>query len=134
MQDLCQESAMAHNITLNYGGATPSMSVFGMLPKGFYDIDNESIMATMGALQTDATPFEKAIRIRQTALAQTQQAIAEDRVARASRTRPHQLQLGELTAGTSEIEFCREVKGDPVILDGVVQPYYCVSMNKKAPQ
>ena len=67
----------------------------------------------MGALQTGATPFERAIRIRQTALAQTQQAIAEDRIARAGRTRPHQLQLGELTAGTSEVEFCREVKGDP---------------------
>ena len=113
LQDLCQESAMAHNITLNYGGATPTMSVFGMLPRGFYDPESDGVLATMGALQTDVTPFEKAIRIRQTALAQTQQAIIEDRVARASRTRPHQLKLGELTAGTSEVEFCREVKGDP---------------------
>ena len=38
---------MAHIITLNYGGAAPSMAVFGMLPKGFYDIDNEAIMATI---------------------------------------------------------------------------------------
>ena len=113
LQDLCQEGAMAHNITLNYGGATPSMAVFGMLPRGFYELDSDGIMTTTGALQTDVTPFERAIRIRQTALAQTQQAIAEDRVARASRTKPHQLKLGELTAGTSEVEFCREVKGDP---------------------
>ena len=96
-QDLCQESAMAHNITLNYGGATPSMAVFGMLPRGFYELDSDGVMTTAGSVQTDVTPFERAIRIRQTALAQTQQAIAEDRIARASRTRPHQLKLGEMT-------------------------------------
>ena len=36
-QELCQESCVAHNVTLNYGGATPCMSVFGILPRGFYD-------------------------------------------------------------------------------------------------
>ena len=88
---------MAHNLTLNYGGATPSMAVFGMLPRGFYELDSDGVMTTAGSVQTDVTPFERAIRIRQTALAQTQQAIAEDRIARASRTRPHQLKLGEMT-------------------------------------
>ena len=37
----------------------------------------------------------------------------EDRIARANRTRPHQLNLDELIAGTSEVEFYREVQGDP---------------------
>jgi hypothetical protein len=36
--ELGMESAMAHNQTINYGGATPSMSVFGILPCGFYDL------------------------------------------------------------------------------------------------
>ena len=112
-QDLCRERAMAHNITLNYKGVTPSMAVYGILPRGFYEIDSAGILTSSGSTETDVTPFEKAIRIRQTALAQTQQAIIEDRVARASRTRPHQLALDELIPGTSEIEFCREVQGDP---------------------
>ncbi|CAL1138133.1 unnamed protein product [Cladocopium goreaui] len=112
-QDLCRECAMAHNITLNYKGVTPSMAVYGILPRGFYEIDSAGILTSSGSTETDVTPFEKAIRIRQTALAQTQQAIIEDRVARASRTRPHQLALDELIPGTSEIEFCREVQGDP---------------------
>ena len=56
--------------------------------------------------------FERALRIRQASLAQAQQAVIEDRVARASRTRPHQLEVGELVAGTSEVESYREVKND----------------------
>ena len=95
---------MAHNVTLSYKGVTPCMSVFGILPRGFYEVESEGVPAAEGATETDVTPFE-AIRIRQTALAQTQQAIVEDRVARASRTRPHQLQLPDLVPGTSEVEF-----------------------------
>ena len=77
-QDLCRECAMAHNITLNYKGVTPSMAVYGILPRGFYEIDSAGILTSSGSTETDVTPFEKAIRIRQTALAQTQQAIIED--------------------------------------------------------
>ena len=113
MEELAQESAMAHNITLNYKGVTPSMAVFGTLPRGFYEVESDAILNSTGALQTDITVFERAVRIRQTALAQPQQAVVEDRVARASRTRPHQLDLSTLTAGTSEVEFYREVKNDP---------------------
>ena len=112
-EELAQESAMAHNITLNYKGVTPSMAVFGTLPRGFYEVESDAILNSTGALQTDITVFERAIRIRQTALAQAQQAVVEDRVARASKTRPHQLDLSTLTAGTSEVEFYREVKNDP---------------------
>eukprot|EP00434_Breviolum_minutum_P045371 symbB.v1.2.040657.t1/scaffold7413.1/size11421/1 len=111
--ELCQEAAMAHNQTLNYGGVTPCMSVFGVLPRGFYNPENPGVMSVVGSLQTDVTVFERAIRIRQTALATTHQAIIEDRVARANRTRPHQANVGEMVAGTSEIEFFREVQGDP---------------------
>ena len=111
--ELCQEAAMAHNQTLNCGGVTPCMSVFGVLPRGFYNPQNPGVMSVVGSLQTDVTVFERAIRIRQTALATTHQAIIEDRVARANRTRPHQANVGEMVAGTSEIEFFREVQGDP---------------------
>ena len=111
--ELGQEAAMAHNITLCYGGVTPSMAVFGTLPRGFYDPESKHIMNTDGAADSDLTIFERALRIRQTSLAQAQQAIAEDRVARAARTRPHQLDVQSLVAGTSEVEFYREVKKDP---------------------
>ena len=111
--ELCQEAAMAHNQTLNYGGVTPCMSVFGVLPRGFYNPENPGVMSVVGSLQTDVTVFERAMRIRQTALATTHQSIIEDRVARANRTRPHQANVGEMVAGTSEVEFFREVQGDP---------------------
>ena len=88
------------------------MSVFGILPRDFYEEDATGIMALAGALQTDLTVYEKALRIRQTSLAAVQHAIIEDRVARANRTRPHQLPLDQLVAGTSEVEFYREVQND----------------------
>ena len=69
MEELAQESAMAHNITLNYKGVTP---------RGFYEVESDTILNSTGALQTDITVFERAIRIRQTALAQAQQAVVED--------------------------------------------------------
>ena len=112
-EEIAQESCMAHNITLSYGGVTPSMAVFGTLPNGFYDPESRGIMSVVGAQETDVTVFEKAMRIRQTALAQAHQAVIEDRVARAARTRTHQLDLDQLIAGTSEVEFYREVKNDP---------------------
>lgn len=96
-EELGQEAAMAHNITLNYGGVTPVMSVFGILPRGFYNPDSHGPMTTSGSLEKDVAVFERAIRIRQTALAQTNQAVIEDRVARANRTRPHQLDLSQMT-------------------------------------
>lgn len=87
--EVAQEAAMAHNQTINYGGVTPCMSVFGTLPRGYYNTESPGVLSVAGALQTDLTVFERAVRIRQAALAQTAQAIAEDRVAR--RTRPHSM-------------------------------------------
>jgi len=88
------------------------MAVYGTMPREFYNPDSEHVMNTDGALETDLTVFERALRIRQTSLAQAQQAVIEDRMARASRTRPQQLDVGELVAGTPEVEFYREVKND----------------------
>ena len=112
-EELAGEAAMAQNITLNYGGVTPAICVFGTLPRGFYEEDGRGIMATSGALQTDLTVFERALRIRQAALAQCHQAINEDRIARASRSRPRHLDTQDLIMGTSEVEFYRENPGDP---------------------
>ena len=110
--ELAKESAIAHNQTLNYGGATPCMAVYGVLPRPFYQEDQTNIVGISGALQTDITPFERALRIRQMALSMVHQTVAEDRLARANRTRPHQLNVGELVPGTTKVDFHREVQGD----------------------
>ncbi|CAE7553108.1 RE1, partial [Symbiodinium sp. CCMP2456] len=94
--DLAKEAAMAHNISLNYGGATPSMCVFGVIPRPFYQDDSTGISTAVGALQTDVAPLEKVIRVRQMALSMVQRAVAKDRIARANRTRTRQLKISEL--------------------------------------
>ncbi|CAE7404059.1 unnamed protein product, partial [Symbiodinium necroappetens] len=74
--------------------------------------DCSGVTAIAGALQTDVTPFEKALRIRQLALSTVQKAVAEDRIARANRTRTQQLELGELVPGVTRVDFHRETQGD----------------------
>ncbi|OLP86389.1 hypothetical protein AK812_SmicGene32497 [Symbiodinium microadriaticum] len=109
---LAREIVMSHNMSLNYGGATPSMAVFGIIPRPFYQDDSTGITAVTGALQTDVTPFEKALRIRQMSLSMVQRAVAEDRIARANRTRTQQLALEELVPGVRRVDFHRETQGD----------------------
>ena len=110
--ELARESAMSQNQSLNYEGATPCMAVFGVLPRPFYQDDRSGITTAAGALQTDITPFERALRIRQLALSMVHRAVAEDRVARANRTRTHQLKIDEFVPGTTMVDFHREVQGD----------------------
>ena len=110
--ELAKEAAVSHNQSLNYNGATPSMAVFGILPRPFYQDDYNNITAVAGALQTDITPFEKALRIRQLSLSMVQRAVAEDRIARAGRTRPHKLDTNIPVPGTTTIDFYREIQGD----------------------
>ena len=85
IDDLRRGAATAQNSSLNYGGATPAMCVFGILPRPYFQDDTDHVTDMTGALQTDVTPFERAIRVRQLALLMVRQAIAEDRVARARR-------------------------------------------------
>ena len=62
-------------------------------------------MSVTGALQTDITPFEKALRVRQLALSTVQRSVAEDRIARANKTRTQQIDLGELVPGVTRVDF-----------------------------
>ena len=41
--ELARESAVAHNQSLNYGGATPSMAVYGTLPRPLFQEDSTEI-------------------------------------------------------------------------------------------
>ena len=112
VDELAREAAMSQNLSLNFGGATPAMSVLGVLPRPFFDVASENVMVDAGALQTDLSQFERALRIRQTSMACIQQAIAEDRVARANRTRTHQLDMSTMVPGTTLVDIYREVAGD----------------------
>ena len=112
VDELAREAAMAQNLSLNFGGVTPAMSVLGVLPRPFFDVASENVMVDAGALQTDLSQFERALRIRQTSMACIQQAIAEDRVAHANRTRTHQLDMSAMVPGTTSVDIYREVAGD----------------------
>ncbi|CAE7218696.1 unnamed protein product [Symbiodinium sp. CCMP2592] len=112
VDELAREATMAQNLSLNFGGVTPAMAVLGVLPRPFFDVATDNVMSDAGALQTDLSQFERALRVRQIAMACIQQAISEDRVARANRTRTNQLDIGSLVPGTSSVDIYREVAGD----------------------
>ena len=106
--DIAQEAAMSHNLCLTYGGYTPSMAVFGVLPRSFYEFESTTLTAVQGATDRDLSVFESAMRLRQISLSSVQQAIAEDRLVRASRSRPQKVDTSELVAGSSTVEIHRD--------------------------
>ncbi|OLQ14518.1 hypothetical protein AK812_SmicGene1358 [Symbiodinium microadriaticum] len=106
--DLAAEASFAQNATLNVGGYTPHMMVTGSLPMPFYDIDAPGIQAISGASQVSTSVYERALRLRQLALTAATQSIMENRIARASHTRPQRTPLEDLKSGVSEVEFHRE--------------------------
>ena len=106
--DIAVEAAMSHNICITYGGYTPSMAVFGVLPRSFYEFESPTLTAVQGAQDRDLTVFESAMRLRQISLGAVQQAIAEDRVARAMHARPHKLPVDQMIPGTTTVEIHRD--------------------------
>ena len=106
--DVAMEAAMSHNLCLTYGGYTPAMAVFGVLPRAMFEFEAETLTAVNGSMDRDVSIFESALRLRSIAMAAIQQSIAEDRIARATRSRPQKLDTAELTAGTSQLEIHRD--------------------------
>ena len=105
-EELLSESLMAQNSTLNYGGYTPAMCVFGILPRGFMNVDEISLDVE-GSDPTTST-FERAARLRQISLSAAQSAIIEDRIVRAGRTRPQHVDTTSMVPGTTQVEIFRE--------------------------
>ena len=83
------EVGMAQNVLLSFGGYTPSMAVLGTNPRSFYEIEDKTLSALTATLEGNYSVFEHALRLRQIACAAVTQSIAESRIARANRTRPH---------------------------------------------
>ena len=77
--------------------------LFGILPRGFLDPEEPS---PSDGVEPDESAFEQALRLRQVALQS-----AQARIARANRSRPQQLELGSLVAGTTKVEIFRDDGG-----------------------
>ena len=105
-EELIAEACMAQNTTVSYGGYTPSMAVFGILPRGYMDPEEVPLGADTEAIS--AAPFERAARLRQIALQAAQAAILESRIVRAGRTRPQRTPVENLVPGTSQVELFRD--------------------------
>ena len=118
-EDIAMEAAMSHNLCLTYGGYTPCMAVYGVLPRSFYVFENLMLTAVSGSQDRDLSVFEEAMRLRQISLGAVQQAIAEDRVARAMHSRPQKLGTSQLTPGVSTVEIHRDTgwRGPAVLLE-----------------
>ena len=97
-EELASEAGMAANTTHCIGGYSPVTMLFGILPRGFLDPEEAS---PSDGVEPDESAFERLLRLRQVALQAAQAAILESRIARANRSRPQQLELGSLVAGTS---------------------------------
>eukprot|EP00913_Durusdinium_trenchii_P002492 g2304.t1 len=87
LEELAAEAAMAHNMTLNIGGYSPAMMVFGILPRGYLDV--EDVPLSVASADTDQSVFERAVRLRQIALQAAQASILEDRIVRTSKLPKH---------------------------------------------
>lgn len=106
-EELAAEAAMSQNMTLNVGGGyTPSMCVFGVLPRGYLDPEETPLSA--GEVGHELSTFERAARLRQIALQCAQASILENRITRAARSRPSKVDLGEIKAGSTEVEIFRD--------------------------
>ncbi|CAK9030292.1 unnamed protein product [Durusdinium trenchii] len=117
--DVAAESSMSHNLCLIYGGYSPCVAVFGVVPRAFYEFETPQMTAITGAADRDATVFETALRLRQIALTAIQQSLAEDRLTRATLHRSHRVDTTELVPGTSTVEIYRDAawRGPATLLE-----------------
>ena len=107
-ETLAAEASQAQNTVINIGGYTPSMCVFGILPKGFLDPEEEDIVDPKEAPES---ALDKACRLRQIALSAVQAAIMESRIARANKSRPQRTPVEEIQVGTTQVEIFRDDGG-----------------------
>ena len=106
-EELAAEAAMAQNLTISYGGYSPTTMVFGVLPRGYLDPEGE-IYGDEGQLNPTESTFERSLRLRQIALQASQAAILQSRIARANRSRPQRLAVEDIKPGTTKVEIFRD--------------------------
>lgn len=110
-QDMCvSESAMAANLLLSYGGASPACALTGTQPRELYGPDNHSLSASSGAIEKTPDAIEVSIRLRMHSKDCILQTICEDRYSRAENIRVQQYKpedIAKLVDG-AEIDIWRE--------------------------
>ena len=133
--DVATESSMSHNLCLTYGGYSPCMAVFGVVPRAFYEFETPQMTAITGAADRDATVFETALRLRQIALTAIQQSLAEDRLTRATLHRSHRVDTTELVPGTSTVEIYRDAawRGPATLLEADQEEGTAIVKHKESP-
>ena len=109
---------MVTNEVLYYGGVTPSQALTGTQPPELYDRENQGFSASTGVLQKQPDFIETALRVRLHCKDCTLQAIIEERLAKADKTRVQRHtpeDLARLENGT-KIDIWRKIesKSDPV--------------------
>ena len=82
------------------------MAVLGAQPRALFEFEDDAIFNT--AASGNVSVFENAMRVRQIAVNAVHESIVEERIIRANRTRPQQLDLSELVPGVTEVEMLRE--------------------------
>ena len=105
-EELAAEASMAQNTTMSVGGYSPVTMLFGILPRGFMDPE-EQLHGDIEEGAAEST-FERSLRLRQIALQASQAAILESRIARANRSQPQRLRVEDLVPGTTAVEIFRE--------------------------
>ena len=81
------ECTVVTNHMLVYNGYSPSMALTGTQPRDLHDIENVSVSAASGALETQLDFVENHIRARFFVKEAILESIVEDRLARAEKTK-----------------------------------------------
>eukprot|EP00435_Cladocopium_sp_Y103_P007263 s3374_g2.t1 len=107
-EELAAEASMAANTTFNLGGYSPVTMLFGILPRGYMDPEEQQ---QDDGMSPNESAFERALQLRQLALQASQAAILESRIARANRSRPQRLPIESMVPGTTKVEIFRDDGG-----------------------
>jgi len=85
--ELAAESAMSHNLMLDYAGGTPQTAATGQHPRELYDLESDSLSTISGALEPRPDVVERALRLRLMAKQAVLTSVVQDRLAQAAKTR-----------------------------------------------
>ena len=105
--EVVKEVTGGQNTLLEYYGFSPNQALLGSNLRGFYEQDAQTESANSGAAETTPAYVEQQIRMRGIAKFNILKAVWEDRLAKASRSRPMQIDPSELKPKESPIDLLR---------------------------
>ena len=105
-EQIISEAAMSQNLFLNHGGSTPSQSSLGYTPRDLYSPDMDTLESYQSSVEVSPDPIERAVRLRLLSKQNTLKTVIEERIARANRSRPQNVDLSKLDVG-SQVDVFR---------------------------